>query len=448
MRPRSPFRFTTANLARLILSLIIAFAIWAFVTNERDPDRSRVVENVQVDTEGLPADFQIVQTLPEVDVTYKGPQSVVQNISDADVSAFVDLSDIDTAGDYEREVQVTDPGGLRAIEVDPSTVVVSVGSVVSKVFDITLIDPADPPATLTSISVTPSQVRIVGVQDNVERVARVEVPVQLSGRSESFSFTEPPVPVDSDGIPMDDTVRVEPSSVLVSVEFEVRAKSVPVIVQCACPNDDGRLEIRDLPTAIAIPPTVRVEGPEPLLAEINAVRTEPISIEELEVSDFIPNGAELDESALPEGVTIERDSVGVYVQVEQTIQEVTQDIEIVNAPPDSRVTLSPEEVSFEIQGPAETLATLSTEPPLVVIDLSNFTEGTHILAPRVVLPPDVRVVDLDPAEVQVTIELIPPTPTPTPGPSPTPEAPLSPNSSSLPIRQGPTAVPDLSNTVR
>lgn len=438
---RWPFRLSTTNLARLVLSLLIAFGIWAFVTNDRDPDWTRTFADVPVEARGLSNQFQIVESLPDTQVTFKGPQSVVQGITETSIAASIDLSNVEEAGEYERTVQVTDPGGLRDIETDPETVVVNVDTVVNEVFDITVVEPADSPASLTSISIFPSQVRLVGVQQNVERVDRVEVAVQLSGRTESFSYSAQPIVFDSDGIPMTDTVRVEPPSVQVSVEFEVRARTVPVIVQCACRNDDGELEIQDLPTAIAIPPTVRIEGPEPLLAQVNAVRTVPISIEALEESGFLPDGAELDDAALPEGVTLERGSVGVYVEVEQAIQEITQTVEVINAPPNMRVALAPQTVTFEVQGPQDMLATLATEPPMVVVDLSDFDEGTHILAPRVVLPPDIRVVNLEPAEVQVTIATIPPTPTPEPPPpTTTPEASLLPNSS--PMRSGGSADDD------
>jgi YbbR domain-containing protein len=428
-----PVRFTTAKAARLVLSLIIAFAIWAFVTNERDPDRSATFTGLEIQgAQTLSSEFQIVESFPTVTVTVKGPQSVVQAMTGATLSATVDLSGISEAGTYEVEVDLTAPSGLRDVDMEPETIMVEVDSVVSRVFDITVIEPINPPATLTSISISSTQVRLIGVQQNVERVDRVEVPVVLSGRTESFSFATQPVPVDRDGQPMTDTIRVEPQTVQVSVEFEVRARSVPVIVQCACPTEGGGLEIRDLQTAIAIPSTVRVEGPEPLLAGISSVRTLPINIESLEVSGFLPNGAELDDSVLPDGVTLERQTIDVYVEIEQSIQSFTEiDVEVVNEPEGQVISLSPARVTFDLQGPADLVGTLLEDPPLVIVDLDGLEPGTHIVAPRIVLPPDIRVVNLRPIEIQVMIEPPPATPTAVPQPTATPSTPL-PNSSSLP----------------
>lgn len=426
-------RIGPAKFARFVMSLILAFAIWAFVTNERDPEQTQMYTNLDIagaDTLGM--QFQLVDAFPAVDVEIKGPQSVVQGMSVANVRPAVDLSGITEAGTYEVDVLVDAPSGLRTVEVDPEVIIVEVGTVVSRLMDITILQPVNPPATLTSISLSTSQVRLVGVEQNVDSVDRVEVAVVLSGRTESFNFTAQPIPISGTGAIMSELIRVEPSSVQVSVEFEVRAKSVPIIVQCACPTETGGLEISDLLTAIAIPSTVRLEGPEALLADITSVRTIPINIEPLEVSGFLPDGAELDDSNLPEGVSLERQTIDVWVEIEQSIQSFTQrPVDVVNAGDTVQVSLSPETVTFEVQGPAESVQDFNGSPPLVIVDLDGLEPGTHVVPVRVVLPPDVRVVNIQPGEVQVTIEEIVPTPTPPPAPTPTPEPQAEPSVSSL-----------------
>ncbi len=418
MRLQFPIRITAANIARFILSLLIAFGIWAFVVNERDPDQTRVIQDVEIEVVGLREDLKIVDPLPTVDVTIKGPRSIVQGVTADDIKATIDMSDVDAPDTYERPVKVEAPEGLRDIDVEPSTVVVRVDSEVSKTFDITVVEPTDSPVTLTSIGLSTPTVTLVGVQRNVERVERVEVRVLLSGRTESFSYTAPVIPVDINGTDIDDdTVEVVPESVQVSVEFEVGSRSIPVIVQCACPTEGGGVEIRDLQNATAIPPTVRIEGPQPVLADINVIRTMPVNVEDLQVSDFVDGAVELDVSDLPDGVTIERPAVNVYVQIEPSIQEVLQqEIQIINAPANTVANVSSPSVSFQIEGTVEALARMGDTPPTAIIDLTGYDVGTYTLSPRIVLPPGVRVVNLQPAQIQVTIERAP-SPAPTSAPA-------------------------------
>jgi hypothetical protein len=120
-------------------------------------------------------------------------------------------------------------------------------------------------------------------------------------------------------------------------------------------------------------------------------------------------------------VTIGPSAVGVYVQVELSAQElIQQEIQIINPPPDMLVDVSSTLISFELQGPAEALATLSESPPVAIIDLAGYDEGVYTLSPRIALPPDVRVVNLEPGTIEVTIERPPPpSPSPTPAPAPT-----------------------------
>src|SRR5690606_15396926 len=141
-------------------------------------------------------------SFPTVNVTVKGPESVVQSMTSANVVPTIDLSHIDEAGDYEIEVEVEVPSGLRDVDVDPEVITVAVGTVVNREMDITIVEPVKPPATLTSISVSSTVVNLIGVEHNVDRVARVEVPVVLSVRTESFSFTAQPTPYDENNLPM------------------------------------------------------------------------------------------------------------------------------------------------------------------------------------------------------------------------------------------------------
>lgn len=442
MGSRFPFRFGTAKVARLFLSLIIAFAMWAFVTNERDPDRSQTFQNLEVNgVDTLPQQFQIVDPIPEVAVSVKGPESVVRTITTANILPSVDLSDIATPGMHEVRVDVSLPDGLRDIEVMPEFIPVNVGTVVEREMEITVIDPPSPPATLTSISLSTTTVKLVGVEQNVERVDRVEARVVLSGRTESFSFIAQPIPFAANGDNLSELVRVEPQSIQITVEFEVRSLSVPVIITCACQDADGQLEIRDLPTAIAIPSTVRIEGPSQLLSLISEVRTLPITISDLEVSGFVPNGAELDVSTLPEGVTLDRQSIDVWIEVEQQVNTFENRIVIVNEPENVTIQVETETVTFDIQAPAELMLAMEDEPPLVVLDLAGLAPGTHVLAPRIVLPADARVISLQPQMIAVTIQEIPPTPTPQPTATPVPPTPAPEPTAASSSMAVPTAEP-------
>jgi hypothetical protein len=61
-------------------------------------------------------------TPPEVIVTVRGKMQLLLDLEQADISAFVDVSDMGEAYETWRTVQVTLPLGLTKEEVKPSTV--------------------------------------------------------------------------------------------------------------------------------------------------------------------------------------------------------------------------------------------------------------------------------------------------------------------------------------
>jgi YbbR domain-containing protein len=85
----------TGNAVRFFLSFILAFALWAWVTNERDPEQTYRASQVPVSAVGIPENLEIVGAVPAVDVTLQGPRSVIQPIDAASLTAEINLEDVD-----------------------------------------------------------------------------------------------------------------------------------------------------------------------------------------------------------------------------------------------------------------------------------------------------------------------------------------------------------------
>lgn len=409
----------TGNAVRLLLSFICAFALWAWVTIDRDPEQTYRASQIPVVAENTPPDLELVGVLTPVDLTLQGPQSVIQTIDAGSIRAYLDLSGIDAPGTYERRVRIDAPGGVRRTTVQPETIIVELDTVVSKTFEVSIIAPEDVPRnlSLTGVSANPATVTVTGVQQNVDRVDRVILPFDLRGQTDSFTTEARPLAVDANNTEVPN-VEVRPNRMSITVSLEVRGKEIPVFVRCECSAQDG-YEVVGQP--LATPAVVLVDGPRDALAQVQYIYTTPINTSELSEPTVL-NDVPLDTSTLPAGVQVERLLVDVSVRVEQSLfREDFVDVEVgvLNAPDDVEVTISPSTVSVTIEGPREDVAALVTQDVAVVVDLAGLDEGTHQLRPRVILPPRMRYIE-PPPQVVVTITRIPPTPTPTRTPTPTP----------------------------
>ncbi|MDQ4045171.1 MAG: CdaR family protein [Chloroflexota bacterium] len=413
----------TGNMIRFLLSFVLAFALWAWVTVERDPEQTYRAPDVPVVAQGLPGDLSLVDGLEPVEVTLYGPRSVIQTIDSASIRAYVDLSDIDEAGEYTREIEVDVPDGIRKVETNPESVTFEVDNVVSETFDLRLLSPEDLPRNLavTDTAVSTEEVTVTGVAQNVERVAQVLLPVEIAGQTSGFTTEVEPEARDANNQRVTE-VEVTPSRVTLTVDLEIRGKEVPVFVQCGsqagCTAAEG-FEVLGQPQAS--PSTVLVDGPQDQLAGIQFVYTVPVNTAELTETTVIPDVL-IDTSTLGEEITVEPATVNVSVQVQQGVFQREFDgisVDILNARPNTRVSVSPPIVSLALEGPRDAIEMLQEDEISVVVDVSDLESGTHQLIPQVVLPPRVRYSD-PPSEVTVTIvETAPPT---TPEPEPTPSA--------------------------
>jgi len=114
----------TGNLFRFILALILAFALWAWVTNEQDPEISKVLPAVPVVATDVPDGFAVIGTLGTVEIRLQGPRSRINALEEGAVRATVDLSDIEEPGLHQVRVSVDVPSGVRVRSVQPSQITV------------------------------------------------------------------------------------------------------------------------------------------------------------------------------------------------------------------------------------------------------------------------------------------------------------------------------------
>ncbi len=110
----------TGNLARFLAALILAFALWSWVTYQRDPEISKEVPSIPVAVVNLTPGLQVASQLPSVDVWIEGPQSILRNFGSGNVRAEVDLGNLRKPGVYSVDVKIRLPADqLRAKQVIP-----------------------------------------------------------------------------------------------------------------------------------------------------------------------------------------------------------------------------------------------------------------------------------------------------------------------------------------
>ena len=106
----------------MILSLLIAIAIWMFVMGQVDPQSTITVTDVKVEMQGTKVveDMGLKATLVKpkiVNVEITGKRSEVNKAKKKGLTAYIDVSTCDY-GDNEAEIRIDLPNGVSGVSIE------------------------------------------------------------------------------------------------------------------------------------------------------------------------------------------------------------------------------------------------------------------------------------------------------------------------------------------
>lgn len=410
-------RLRTSGL-QFVLALVLALALWTFVSfSDNPPAKKEVV--VQLDIVPPPSSLIVVdpdtgQALNQdvsVDLDVSGPQADLNGWNNTDFSATADLSELGP-GTHTVEIAVGKPRSARIRSQTPGTITVQLEPRAARTFDIEgqirgrvpFLFASNPP------SIGAEQAIVSGPEQLVNRVARVVVPIDLSGRTSTLNEDITLVAVDQSGTTIEG-VTIEPQSTAVSVEIRPRVEGQRVAV---APNITGqpapgyRTDVIDWN-----PKYVELIAPEQITTTLT---TEPITL----TSKTEPFTQTVKVTGLDESVQLlTTDTITVSVSVVPFQFPVNYSLFFqvtpINLAANLNATIERPGVTVTVSGTAEQFNQLATTTLQATVDLAGQGPGTVTLPVTINLPPGLQIVG-DVPQVTVTLtEEPPPTTAPPPG---------------------------------
>lgn len=394
------------DLPTLILSFLLALAVWISAVTAADPNDTRAFpEPVNVEVLGLDPSFSMVGDIPEtVTVTLTAPNSIWDSLitSPEVIKAYVDLSDKE-AGDYEVKITAqVDARPAEVIAVEPALVRVHLEKSATVSLPVAL-SPQGDSATgydLGIPSYNESQANITGPESLVNQVVQVIAPVNITGAMQTITKEVKLRAVDLNGNDVEN-ISITPASVNVTLPIEplggYRNLAVKAIVA-------GQLAPGYRLTNISVmPPTVTIYSDDTeLVAQLPGyVETSVISI--ASAKSDIDMGVTL---KLPSGVTVVGDqTVTVHIGISPiensiTIQNIP--VEVVGLPDNMTAVVSPEFISVIISGPLNLLNQLTSAQIHVSVDVSGKQPGTYQFTPSIELTiAELRVESILPGTIEI-----------------------------------------------
>ena len=378
-----------SNLLMKIMAVLFAVILWSYVLSIINPDRTKFVPEVNATYYGdaelndrhLAVTKSLSDVLDKVTVKVQVKQSDIKLLSNKSIDAYVDVSDINSPGDYVREVEakLTGLNGV-VIETNPSKIKVHVDWYNSKPVPVTVnVIGSVPNGYYASVpEITPTTVQLRAAQTDLQKVASAVCNVDLTGLTEGFNKNMDIDLLDSDGNIIDKTqFQGELPSVIVKLDVQ-SMKIVPIDAKGSITGQDEVASGYEVSDIACEPKQVAIAGDAQTLAGISSISLVPYSVSGKSASESVA----LDYQP-PEGVTVLTEQ---KAQVNIAIREITKTKTFKDVAIKTRdlggglnADISPARVDVTVMAGVSAMSRLSRSDIVPYVDLDGLKPGTYSL---------------------------------------------------------------------
>jgi YbbR domain-containing protein len=386
----------------VLLFIVVQMEETKFQTDSRIPsgsDKLETLENVPVDIR-IDSEKFVVSGVPEsVTVSLEGSSgNLTPVIMTRNFEVYVDLRDLGE-GTHTVDVKYAKIPSELSVYIEPKTIEVEIEERASEEFTVDVdfinLDQLPEGYELGIPEVKPNTVRITSSRSVIDQIAIVKAYIDVAGLTESINNREVPVNIyDSQGNVLN--VRIDPTSVVVSVDVDNPSKTVPLEVSTTGELPEGY----SLTSVIPEKNEIEVFAVSTILGGLDRVATEKIDL-----SKITESGEYEVKVNLGEGMKVSQDSIKVIIEIEQT--RVIEDIpiEIQNNDDQEVLFKEPNEaiMNVTVVGSDKVVKDFSADDFQLSIDISDLEKGEHKVPISIEGPDDViSSVEYE----QITIEII------------------------------------------
>lgn len=404
---RQTLKARVADIIALLLSFLLACAIWVNAQQREDPLIRRTLQ-IPVTFVNMPENVKIMQPSnlnTIVLIAYEGPTSIVDSLTADDFLATVDLSQVATGVDQLAPINVRPNNDDITLDPPaPDSITVHLEPQIEKEILVELELRGSVPRGYTAEEplVEPEFITVKGIASDVNRLAVARVTVFLSSEDTQTKIVSPqPIFYDQQGrvagvssLELSHNVVNVTLPIKEAADFANKVISVNVVGE---PAPGYRIL-----NATVDPPSVLVTGRPSQLERPFSVQTEPIDVTGL--TETFATRVSLN---LPEGVTLDEvQEIVATVEIEpfSSTKIFNRPIDILGTNETLETRVDPETARVVLFGPLPVLDALPEQEVVVTVDVFGLAIGTHKVEPVVTIPDrGLEIRSIQPALVTVNI---------------------------------------------
>lgn len=389
----------------IILALVVAIALWAYVLGEINPTSSTVVRNVPINflneetlaEEGL----TVLSTSAEtVNVTISGQRTAITRADSEDFTVTVDLEGM-RIGENSARINVIGPRNveIERVNIEKLTVMIDEQVSLEKSVETQFLGQIADNQEASVIEAEKNRVNVSGPKTLVNSVTRLLASISVSDLSgEPKNLNIELVPVDENNVRVEG-VTIEGGNTMDVTAVLFNKKTVPLEVPLE--NQDSH----EMDVEVDAPVTVVVKGSEDALAEISSISCQSIDLSAITESTTITLTP-----VLPEGVQLAAENPTLTADI--TVREMASrtfsfdSSDVLFSVEAEGLGYSIADAQFEVTltGRESVLAELRQEDIVLSVNTEGLTAGTHNLEISVRCEAEVTRIEISPLTAEVVID--------------------------------------------
>lgn len=405
-------KFTESKIFNIILSILIALGLWAYVTASVTDVGESTVRNIPVTVvgeEALNAKGLMIDpnTKLTVNARVSGNRSLLVSMASNPseyFSATINVAEITEPGTYDLNCTITPEftsltsTGVRVMDQEGKTIQVTVTRLMSKTVEVRGVFKGtvdeDNNYRANPVEVTPGTIKVQGPETLVNQVEYAQVTITGDNLTKTYTGELGFQLMTADGEVVDDddlTTNVNTVSVVMPV---VKTMEVPLSVEYVYGGGITEDNFERYVTVDIQPATIQVSGDE---ADVSYLEGKTITVGKIDLSQVVQEEQvfvfpiELStELSNDSGIT--QATVTVTIKGLETKTVETSNIDVINTPDGFTADAVTQSLQVKVRGPADALETVEGYQIRVVVDLEgqNLRQAQFPFTPKIYLDGDSR----------------------------------------------------------
>ena len=390
---RTP-RFNRSKTVQVIISILVALALWVYVDVEKAPERTKTIRDVPVEFSGentTLADKNLMLLSgydTTIDLTIRGPKRELVKMSRDNVRVIASTSSIDSVGVHQLDWTVSFPDGVVRTNVSVekaslSQITVTVGELYTKEVPVEcqVIGEVAEGYFTGDVVLDPEVLTLRAQRDDLLNVSCAKLTVDISDTDKSYENAVGFTLYDYNDIAVDNSA-IRPAVKLVQVKVPVKTtKEVPLEIVV---KESAGSTLEQTSYTIS-PKSVTLAGEKDVLDAINSIALDTVYLQDISQSQTLYY-----EIIPPENTELVGDNQSATVTF--TVTGVTEKTVTVNQFIVERVRegfrgqCTTESIQVTIRGLTDEIAAITDGQVVAVVDFSKLsTAGEYTLPVNIVV---------------------------------------------------------------